>query len=298
MKINKTFLAAALVAAVFTSCETKENSHRETQPFNMLNYVTDGTEENYSIGTASISIEYLGESASSLSVRKVVMAGGSEQSFDVNALTNKNVASGMGFELSPTSVATNGMSDINISLLGGSAWIQQWNLFYNFKSGNEKVFGMPAISFYFSATKVTKALNGEPVLSTEEVAKNRYQITINEKDVNKATRTLNLYVAGAAFMEGMPAMNMVFKDIPFSIENGRLTFAADRLVPSVLTGDNADKEVPNEKFPITDLEGSGLLGDNITLKYSCTPTIGEDNSTTYNVVSTLKFRLQSSSSQQ
>ena len=57
MKINKTILATAIVAVALTSCETKENSHRETQPFYMLNYVTNGTDENYSVGTSAISIE-------------------------------------------------------------------------------------------------------------------------------------------------------------------------------------------------------------------------------------------------
>lgn len=290
MKINKTILATALVAVALTSCETKENSHRETTPFYMLNYVTDGTQEHYSIGNSAISIEYFGESATNLSVSKVVMLNGSTSDFEVTNLTNKNVANGFGFALSSSS-ASSGMSDISINLLGGTSYIGQWNLFYRFTTGNEKVYGMPAISYYFSSTRVTKP-DGEPVMTTDEVGKNRYQISINDKDLNTAQRTLDLYVAGASFMQGMPAMNMVFKNIPFSINNGKLTFAIDHLTPSVLTGENADKEVPNDKFPITDLQASGVLGEEITLKYSCTPTISSGSSTTYNVASTLKFRIQ------
>ena len=119
MKINKTFFAAALVAVAFTSCETKENSHRETQPFSMLNYVTNGTEQAYSLGTSAISIEYIGTSASSLSVRNVVMTSGTASSFEVTGLNNKNVTNGMGFDLSSTSSAT-GMSEISIRRLGGT----------------------------------------------------------------------------------------------------------------------------------------------------------------------------------
>ena len=297
MKINKTFFAAALVAVAFTSCETKENSHRETQPFSMLNYVTNGTEQAYSLGTSAISIEYIGTSASSLSVRNVVMTSGTASSFEVTGLNNKNVTNGMGFDLSSTSSAT-GMSDISISLLGGTSWIQQWNLFYRFTVGSDKVYGMPMASNYFSLTRVNDPATGTEIWKTEEAAKNRYQIVINEKDVNTANRTLDLYVAGASFMQNMPAMNMVFKNIPFSIENGRLTFAIDRLTPSVLTGDNADKEVPNDKFPITDLQGGGTIGEELSLNFSCTPTLTEGSSTTYNVVSTLKFRFQKQNNQQ
>lgn len=293
MMINKTILAAALVAVALTSCETKENSHRETQPFEMLNYVTNGTDETYSIGISAITIEYIGTSASGLSIRDVVMNGGEKKNFEVTGLTNKNVTNGMGFIESASSAAP-GMTDLSINLLGGTSFISTWNLFYNFTAGTEKVCGMPKVSFYFSKTNVTDPV-GAPVLTTEDGSKNRYQITVNDKDINTASRTLNIYVIGASFMQGMPAMNMVFKDVPFEIENGVLKFAINRLVPSVLAGENGTTEVPNDKFPITDLEGVGRIGDEVTLKYSCTPTLNEGNSTTYNVESTLKFRLQKQS---
>lgn len=295
MKINKTILATAIVAVALTSCETKENSHRETQPFYMLNYVTNGTDENYSVGTSAISIEYIGESASSLSIREVVMSDDSKKSFDVTNLTNKSVTNGINFALSSTSSAS-GMSDVNINLFGGTNFIQQWNLYYSFKSGNDVVYGMSCLQNFFSATTVTSPV-GSPYV-TEEAAKNRYQISINEKDLNSDKRTLDLYVAGASFMKEMPAMNMVFKNIPFKIKDGKLTFAIDYLIPCVLKGENGNKEEPNDKYPISNLEGSGMIGDEITLKYSCAPTIQGDNSVTFDVLSKLKFRLKKPTTQQ
>lgn len=201
----------------------------------------------------------------------------------------------MNFALSSTSSAS-GMSDVNINFFGGTSFIQQWNLYYSFKSGNDMVYGMPCLQNFFSATTVTSPV-GSPYV-TEEVAKNRYQISINEKDLNSDKRTLDVYISGASFMKEMPAMNMVFKNIPFEIKDGKLSFAIDHLIPNVLKGENGNKEEPNDKYPISNLEGSGMIGDEITLKYSCAPTIQGDNSVTFDVLSKLKFRLKKPTTQQ
>lgn len=292
MKINKTLIACALFAVAFASCETKENSHKETQPFSMLNYVTNGTDETYSMGITAVTIEYLADNGSSLSVRNVVMPGGSSREFNLTDLTNKSVENGFNFVLSPSSTAT-GVSDPYIAFYGGSSWIQQWNLFYRFKAGENTVYGMPAVSNYFSRTSVTNP-EGTVVMATEAADKNRYQIEINDKDINTANRTLNIYLGAAAFMTGMPAMNMAFQNIPFSVKDGRISFAVDRLVPGII---NNDKIVPNDKFPITNLSGSGVFGEEITLQYSCTPTIAAGSSITYTVKSTLLFRVKKSSTE-
>ncbi len=284
MNINKSLLAGAMLALVLTSCEKKENSHRETYPYYMLNYATDGNSEAYSIGQSALSIEYMQDEGSSLEMKNVVMPGGSSKSFIVPDLSYKEVANGV-------TLSSRGAAAVN-DFKGGfygtgiaSYMYPQWNLFYSFESDGSKVYGMPAASYYYSITNVLDP-DGRPVMSTAATDKNAYQIVVNDKGINTAGRTLNLYVVAASFMGGMPAMNMVFKNIPFRVENGLLCFEAASLTPYRLVD---TKEVEAKEFPITNLSARGVFGEDIMVRYSCTPTISAGNSTTYTVNSTLKF---------
>lgn len=285
MKIYSTILAGALLAGSLVSCDTKDSSHKETQPFDVLNYVTDGTSERYSLTAASIAIEYIADNGSGLSISNVTMANGSARTFNFDNLAAKFTTGGYKFDATSGSIPS-GVSDFSFNLLGGTDYIRQWNPFYSFNVGNEKVIGMPRYGNYFSQTRV---YNGSSVnLMTEEASKNRYQIAINDKDIDRDNRTLNIYINGATFDSHMPGMNMVFSDIPFSIENGYLKFQIASLTPGIVTG---DKVVPNDKFPITNLSGGGVIGETLSVNFDCSILSGEGTSVTYNVTSILKFRL-------
>lgn len=132
-----------------------------------------------------------------------------------------------------------------------------------------------------------------PVYALSYVVNNRYNVTVyptrlklyaetvttNLADASSfasssPTYTLTLDPAkkeaafaidGAQFIQTMPAMNMEFPGIPFTVGSANLTMATDALTPTI-------KGVPQSKFPITNLSATLNPADaSGNLTFTCSP---------------------------
>lgn len=80
-------------------------------------------------------------------------------------------------------------------------------------------------------------------------------------DINTGKGKLAL--VGAKFAEEMPAMNMVFPDIPYTLNQMGFSFKTDAVTPLI-------NNVPFPSYKITDLEITGYYGSPVIVKFTCT----------------------------
>lgn len=104
-------------------------------------------------------------------------------------------------------------------------------------------------------------------------------------DKNNAT----VGVFNAKFAEGMPAMNMTFKDIPYTINQSGYDCTIAELTPTI--GDT-----PYPSYKITDFRMSGMWGGTQVVSFTCTIDT-EKLKGTYNVVANLTIIPSSSNNQ-
>ncbi|MBD5233251.1 MAG: hypothetical protein HDS65_03630 [Bacteroidales bacterium] len=81
---------------------------------------------------------------------------------------------------------------------------------------------------------------------------------------NMATNRLKITLKQAKFVSGMPAMDIVFDNIPFTFSGNNAVWHVDALTP-MLNGN------PFAAFPITDLDGSLDFCGNFRLDFICDP---------------------------
>jgi hypothetical protein len=254
----------------------------------MLNVITANGVDTYSLGSATYTL------TSDTDADKLVITGVSatdnfSSSLTFSNLSDKTTTEGYTYSLTETSTISGcptpetfkatmsgyfGNADYSIILPSGSS-----------------MYGICQGVTYLSQTNVT--LNNQSVVSTADTSSNIYRFVFNEKDINTDNRTMDIIVFYSKFMDGMPSMTLSFNDIPFSISNGFISFSIDALTPNLVSGST---ETPQEKFPITNLSGSGMLGGSyIYLTYNCDYTDTEGNTNTYKISSTLMYTLPSSS---
>lgn len=82
-----------------------------------------------------------------------------------------------------------------------------------------------------------------------------------------------LIIQGAKFAENMPAMNMKFANIPFTVQrNGVMVMTINELVPSLLgEDDDATKPgTPAPNFPITNFSATYNANNGLNITFDCT----------------------------
>ncbi len=85
------------------------------------------------------------------------------------------------------------------------------------------------------------------------------------------TQKATVYITGAKFAEQMPAMNMKFKDIPYSIDaSGYVRFSSPGFTPYRIMSDN--QEVPDENHPITNFAAMIMPNTGTSISFVCTIT--------------------------
>lgn len=128
--------------------------------------------------------------------------------------------------------------------------------------------------FYFSFTvdgryrvvgsRQPVILGGTTVSTSPDNENFESKRTIYSMQLNFEKRTANIGIVQANFASGMPEMNMMFKDIPFTIDNfGRSIFLEkDNLIPEI-------NNTPQPSFPILDLRGELTPGTGMKLMFKC-----------------------------
>lgn len=256
------FVGALLGAIALTSCNTEHES-RQTVPFSMLNYTVTSSGEAYSLGTSTFVLNYTSPNESKLMIEGLDFVGANTKVYDFKNLTLKGYSDRLTLESNNATVPM--PSSLKATMIGYNFS----NVSYQFSIDGNSVFGISAQHYFFSSTVVMNGNTGEQVKKTDEANYNRYFWRIQSKDVNTPKRTLNLYIEAAAFMDGMPSINMVFKDVNFSVHNGAIVFSKDELIPEKVNSANLDSTVPQERFKITDLNGSVPAGGEGMVSFVC-----------------------------
>lgn len=90
------------------------------------------------------------------------------------------------------------------------------------------------------------------------------------------SKKCSIKIDQAKFLEGMPALNMVFEDIPFTANANEISYSIDALTPKI-GGD------PYPGFPITNLRGTFRPMTATSLNFDCTPATVNNGQTTFRV---------------
>lgn len=73
---------------------------------------------------------------------------------------------------------------------------------------------------------------------------------------------VDIHIYNAKFLGAMPSLNMVFPDVPFTVENGIIALNCASLIPEY-------NGIPNKGFPISQLTGTVNFTEGMTLDFHC-----------------------------
>lgn len=285
MKFFGTILAGAALAMSVTSCNTDGDS-TQTQNVEVLNITTTGNTQELEVGIAQFVV-------STATDADQFALGMGDETWRFSNLKRTMGQDGYTWKETATTQLTGCPtmpSPFTVRMTGIAG-----NTYYKLGFTDKSITGIALATGYVSQTTVINVETGEQVLYTSEIKKNQFIVEIIGEDIKKDKKcNLNLLIGGASFIDGMPAMNMRFKSIPFKIEGDMLSFETASLIPELVQGGNSF--APQERFPISDLHASGTLGGPITLKFDCTYKDKNDVETKYRVRSQLLGVLPSSSS--
>lgn len=138
--------------------------------------------------------------------------------------------------------------------------------------GRYKFFSANPNQYLIGSTVCTPE-EGDPTTSTET----SYTIGLNPTGGN-----LTIAINSAKFISGMPAMNIAFKNVPYSIVDNKVEFNVDALTPYI----GSD---PYPAFPITNLRGSLNFSEGMDLSFDCAPSIPSLNGNKYHVEADLIY---------
>ncbi len=282
MKLFGTILASAVLALTVTSCNTDGES-TNTQNVSVLNIIETGGTQKLEVATAQFVLS-TGTDADQFALGvdgAVWRFSNLRRTMSQEGYTWKETATTQltGCPTMP--------SPFTVKMLGVAG-----NTYYNLGFVDRTITGIALATGYVSQTTVMEAETGRQVLYTSDLNKNQFIVEMNAEDIKKNQCTLNLHIGGASFIEGMPAMNMRFKSIPFKIYGNMLSFEKTSLTPELSSGGGF---TPQERFPISDLKASGVLGGPINLGFCCTYKDKNGVETKYRVSSRLLGVLPQSS---
>lgn len=122
-------------------------------------------------------------------------------------------------------------------------------------NGRYVVSAFPTRALMFARTTSTEKSTGSVFTSTSPL----YALTFN---VENKTATIDM--TGAQFTDKMPALNMTFPAIPFTVEGDRLVFETAALTPAI-------NGVEYPGYPVTDLKGWLRPATDGRILFDCTP---------------------------
>ncbi len=133
-----------------------------------------------------------------------------------------------------------------------------------------RVYSFPEQILEVGETVVTDKTTGD----VYKPADNNIDPAVYVFSLSPTTGKATLTISGAKFHKDMPAMNMRFSDIPFSVTmGGNIEMEIESLVPSLLTGASASTSTatPMPTFPITDFKATYDPDRGIWVSYVCSP---------------------------
>ncbi len=116
-----------------------------------------------------------------------------------------------------------------------------------------KVRAVQEENYYFGNTNVDNVVDGSEYNNGEAIYK---------LELDSETMTADLTIIGAKFAKMMPAMDMVFEDIPFEMSFDKFTMKIDELIPEI-------KGVPFPAYTIKNLEATGVFEGGLNLQFGC-----------------------------
>lgn len=284
--------AVAIAALALTACNDNDNKEdiRTVQTFtdcyaavtdlntNTTSYVSDmrvGLELNWTQATADFSITGLRTSAN----LPVISFGGVQWGM-AGSDTQWMKASSTALTANTNTYDTYTLKDFDFHWIDrsnlGAALGQPYGYFpqcsFSFElDGQYRVVGARNPFIAFGST-VSTAPDG----ATFESKKTYYLVT-----VDVAHMTASIGIANAQFAAAMPALDMIFPDVPVTIDaNGLITMSATQpFIPTL-----SDK-VPQPNYPITSLQGTIDPINGINLEFTCNVMQRME----YTVTSTLGF---------
>ncbi|MDE6853448.1 MAG: hypothetical protein K2J38_00155 [Muribaculaceae bacterium] len=78
------------------------------------------------------------------------------------------------------------------------------------------------------------------------------------------TRTVNIIIKGARFMENMQPLEIVLEDVPIAFYGSKVTWTAEKIVPKI-------GGVPYKTFPISNLSGEYDFSTEMKMEFDCNP---------------------------
>lgn len=279
MKILKYLSFAALSMFLMTSCDSGGSN---TQDFSMgmLYYATSASGEAYSIGNADFHFDYSNTGDCSITANKVMVPGaGNAMTFKYDYLTL--TGSNTGFKLVSGSTAA---SKLSCAIDG-----PYMNTTFTAKDANVEILAVNRGPAFYSITN-SVGPDGSAV-STSQGDENLFQIQINEENINTPNRTINFVMANARFKDGELIADLATKNINFKIVGDRMQFSAADLPVYKRT---TDKD-PLSAYKILNLSGTGKIGGDYSVSFVWREVDSDGNATDYQVRSTLKNVLSSTS---
>lgn len=261
--MNKLFLTILAAAAILSSCSNSgSNDYTVTTAIrDCFESVTakDGTntvsgttvnysiEINYTKATANVVINGLkladGTGTPDIQLRDLKVVGTEEGWLKITAPTAIPAATGG---------RTPAIDNLEINLL--IAYNAVYGFCTRFVMDNDYSVLSACNAYSLGATTTTSGA-GQPFQTKN---------TIYSFRLNPSKKCLDLGLSNAQFMDKMPAMNFVLKEIPFTVYDKSVSFNAASLVPYV-------GNTPNEGFPITDLSGNLDFTKGLHLNFKCSP---------------------------
>lgn len=281
MKILKYLSFAALSMFFMTSCDSGGSNTQEFS-MSMLFYATSASGEAYSIGDAEFHLDYSNAADCSITANKLLVPGmGNTTSVKYDNLVLSGTNSG--FKLSSSSQATTKL----VCGIDGP-WM---NTTFTAKDANADILAMNRAQVFYSITN-SVAPDGETV-TTSQADKNLFQIQINEADINTANRSINFLMANAEFKSGDDAVveDVATKNIKFKIVGDRLQFSATELPVYKRVSDQEALSA----YKILNLSGTGKVGGDYSVSFVWREIDKDGNTADYQVQTTLKNVLSSTS---
>lgn len=262
MKFVK-FLSVIVLASVMTSClGDAENKQTENLTNYCFNYVTDMStgaseltwgatymlETDYTAGVAKFDITGLKLSSSqsvSLSFTNMKFSYNEKGGFVIKAPSYESSFNGQRHTVTDFSMEY-------YRRYVGTRYLPA--LFLTFTVDNShRVRVVYTPSAYVGTTAVTDS-EGKPFTSNKPY----YAVAFDP------TKSISaLHILGAQFAEGMPAMDMVFTDIPVTFSHNGFEMAKSELTPNI-------GNTPYKNYKITDLTVSAAYEGMMTVNFTCT----------------------------
>lgn len=108
---------------------------------------------------------------------------------------------------------------------------------------------------YLAGKTITSSKMSEPFESTT---------TVYGFKIDADTKKLTVAVSNASFISAMPSINFQLQDLDYTFTGSGISFNADAITPVIGTA-------PNDKFPISELNGNFDFVNGLKMSYKCDP---------------------------